>query len=170
MKLQELLLENRARILKKWFNAVTEVYAPDTEHFLKSHKDPFTNPVRHAIQTHLPSLFDQIIGDMNPERIAACVDPIVRIRAVQTIFSASAAVAFIFDLKTIVHCQIEDELQNETARQQWFKLERNIDQAALVAFDQFSACREKIYSLRVNERKNRFFKAFEKAGLISDPV
>ena len=43
-----------------------------------------------------------------------------------------------------------------------------IDRLLLLAFDIYMECREKIYDLKANEEKNKVFKAFKRAGLISE--
>ena len=49
-----------------------------------------------------------------------------------------------------------------------FEFESKIDQLCLIAFDIYMQCREKVYLIRANETRNRTFKAFERAGLISE--
>jgi hypothetical protein len=61
-------------------------------------------------------------------------------------------------------------LQDADTTRQFLEIEARIDQMGLAAFDIYIACREKIYELKANETRNRTFKAFERAGLISkDP-
>ncbi len=45
-------------------------------------------------------------------------------------------------------------------------LESRIDDMALLAFDLFMGCREKIYELRANEVRNRTVRLLKKADLI----
>ncbi|MBW2228632.1 MAG: hypothetical protein JRG99_15335, partial [Deltaproteobacteria bacterium] len=46
--------------------------------------------------------------------------------------------------------------------------ESKIDRLSLIAFNLYVQCREKIYELKANEMKNRTFRAFERAGLVSE--
>jgi hypothetical protein len=46
--------------------------------------------------------------------------------------------------------------------------ESKVDSLSLIAFDKFMECREKIYQLRATEEKNRFYRAFERAGLVTE--
>ena len=46
--------------------------------------------------------------------------------------------------------------------------ESEIDKVALIAFDGFVTCREKIYELKVNEVRNKNLRALERAGLIGE--
>ena len=47
-------------------------------------------------------------------------------------------------------------------------LDNRIDEIALLAFDVYSACRQKISDIRVNEVKNQVGKLLERANLISE--
>jgi len=51
---------------------------------------------------------------------------------------------------------------------QLLEFESKIDQLCLLAFDLYMDCKEKIYELSANETRNRTFRAFERAGLITD--
>jgi hypothetical protein len=43
--LETIIEQQKTTILKKWFDAAIQAYAPDTAKFLKNQKDPFGNPV-----------------------------------------------------------------------------------------------------------------------------
>ena len=47
-------------------------------------------------------------------------------------------------------------------------LESAIDDLALLAFDIYVECREKIYELKANQEKASTFAAFKRAGLICE--
>ena len=104
---------------------------------------------------------------MDPETISSHLDPIIRIRAVQD-FTPSQAIAFILFLKKILRQNLDKELQVSQIARDFVALESKIDQLSLMAFDIYSQCREKIYKISANETRNRTFKAFERAGLISE--
>ena len=42
--------------------------------------------------------------------MVACLDPVIRIRAIQTMFSPSQVVGFIFSLKKILRTELKKEL------------------------------------------------------------
>jgi len=104
---------------------------------------------------------------MNTDVLTASVDPIVRIRAVQA-FAPSQAVAFIFSLKRVIRTVLKKELSSEKLLRQLYEFDLKIDVLALIAFDAFMACREKIYDLKANEMRNRTLHAFERAKLVKD--
>ena len=98
MKLEELLLQKKSHILKRWLDLILETYPLDAQRFLKHQKDQFLNPVGSTISREIEILFQEAIKGINPERTCASLDGIIRIRAIQD-FSPSEAVSFVFLLK-----------------------------------------------------------------------
>jgi len=168
MRLKSLLTRKKAVIIKKWFGQVIATYPADTTKFLKGQKDPFANPVGRTIYRSLEALFDQLLKGMDPEALTSCLDPIIRIRAVQN-FSPSQAVGFIFFLKSVIRTNLHKEIAEERIDDELLLLESQIDELSLLAFNLYMQCKEKIYELKANEMKNRTFKAFERAGLVKEP-
>ena len=166
-ELAKIIEHKKAAIVKKWFDLTAQTYAPDTAEFIKSKTDPFANPVGGSILSGLDGLLDQLIHDMDPQIINSYLDPIIRIRAVQN-FTPSQAVAFILSLKKALRTSLKKELRDIRILTELSELESKIDRLSLVAFDIYMQCREKIYQLSANEMKNRTFRAFERAGLVSD--
>jgi hypothetical protein len=165
--LAKIIVHKKAAIVKKWFDLTAQTYAPDTAEFLKSKTDPFANPVGVSMLSSLDGMLDQLIHDMDPQIINSYLDPIIRIRAVQN-FTPSQAVAFILSLKKALRTSLTKELRDIRNVTELSELESKIDQLSLMAFDIYMRCREKIYQLSANEMKNRTFRAFERAGLISE--
>lgn len=167
--LVSLISKHRSTIISKWFDSAIQAYAPDTAAFFKSQKDQFANPVGSHTLKAVEALFDQLTGDMDAGAISTHLDPIMRIRAVQNL-SPAQATAFIFSLKKTIRDMLDKDLQDTGLSRQFLDLEARIDRLGLAAFDSYMACREKIYELKANETRNRTFKAFARAGLISkDP-
>ena len=164
--LVQILEQKKAEIAKKWFDLTAQTYAPDTAEFLKSKTDAFANPVGSTMLNGLKVLLDQLIHTMDPETATSHLDPIIRIRAVQN-FTPSQATAFILYLKKIIRENLKKELRNSQIAAELLDLESKIDQLCLMAFDIYMQCREKIYHISANETRNRTFRAFERAGLIS---
>jgi hypothetical protein len=166
-ELAKIIAHKKVAIVKKWFDLTAQTYAPDTAEFLKSKTDPFANPVGGSILSGLDGLLDQLIHDMDPQIINSYLDPIIRIRAVQN-FTPSQAVAFILSLKKALRTSLKKELRDIRILTELSELESKIDRLSLMAFDIYVQCREKIYQLSANEMKNRTFRAFERAGLVSE--
>jgi hypothetical protein len=104
---------------------------------------------------------------MDRDTITSFLDPIIRIRAVQN-FTPSQATSFILSLKKVLRENFAKELRDSQLAREFLEFESNIDQLCLVAFDIYMQCREKIYQIGANETRNRTFKAFQRAGLISE--
>ena len=166
-ELAKIIALKKAAIVKKWFDLTAQTYATDTAEFLKSKTDPFANPVGVSMLSGLDGLLDQLIHDMDPQIINSYLDPIIRIRAVQN-FTPSQAVAFILSLKKALRSSLTKELRDIRNVTELSELESKIDRLSLMAFDIYMQCREKIYQLSANEMKNRTFRAFERAGLVSE--
>jgi len=147
------LLEGKSdAILDGWFKVVAETYPDETTRFLGDRKNRFANPVGHAIRQGLKGLLGGLLRGEGAEAMAPHLDEIVRIRAVQK-FDPSRAVSFIFDLKTILRKEAakqgEGDLSGELAT-----LEDGVDRLALQAFDNYMACRETLFNIRIKEIKD----------------
>jgi hypothetical protein len=174
MGLKNLLAQKKAVIVKQWFGRVIETYPPDTTKFLKRQKDPFANPVGRTIYHGLETLLEQLVKGIDHKALESCLDPIIRIRAIQN-FSPSQAVGFIFFLKEVIRTSLYKKIAQEQLDDELLSFETQIDELSLIAFNLYMKCREKIYEIKANEMKNRTFKAFERAGLVkeipeNDPV
>ena len=167
MRLNNLLAQRKTAIIKNWFTLAVETYPPDTASFLKRQKDPFANPVGRTISKGLEGLFNELLKEMDYETITSFLDPIIRIRAIQN-FSPSQAVSFIFSLKKAVRENTKKEVPKEQLFNELLLFESKIDQLALIAFNLYMQCREKIYDLKANEMRNTTYKAFKRAGLVRE--
>lgn len=175
MKLKNLLLEKRSDILRRWFDLILETYPADTVKFLKAQKNPFANPVGQTILRGIEGLFENLLdrADSNPDVTAATfLENIIRIRAVQD-FNPSQALSFVFLLKKVIREEMRGNTPsisgpgNEVVGD-LLALESKIDELALLSFDIFMECREKIYDLKSKELQNRTFRLLQRANLISD--
>ena len=166
-ELAKIIAHKKAAIVKNWFDLTAQTYATDTAEFLKSKTDPFANPVGVSMLSSLDGMLDQLIHDMDPHIINSYLDPIIRIRAVQN-FTPSQATSFILSLKKALRVSLAKELRDSRYTGEFFEFESKIDQLSLMAFDIYMQCREKIYQIGANETRNRTFKAFQRAGLISE--
>ncbi len=165
MSLEKLLKEKKAGILERWFDAVLVTYPIDTQSFLKKKKNRFANPVAHEISRGMEEIFDQLLSGEKPDEFSPFLDRIIRIRAVQDV-NPSTALAFIFDLKTLIREELADHMEEGHLRQPLGRLERTIEELGLLSLDLYVKCREKIYELRVNEVKNRVGRLLERANMI----
>ena len=167
MRLNNLLAQRKTAIIKNWFALAVETYPPDTASFLKKQKDPFANPVGRTISRGLESLFNELLNEMDHDTIISFLDPIIRIRAIQN-FSPAQAISFIFLLKRAIRENIKTEAFEEQLFNELLLFESKIDQLAMIAFNLYMECKEKIYDLKANEMRNTTYKAFKRAGLVRE--
>lgn len=168
MDLKNLLSEKKAVILKRWFDTILQNYPDETSQFLKDQKDPFSNPVGFTIIDSIGGIFENLLseGDIAAGigNIPLFLDNIIRIRAVQDI-SPSQAIRFVFQLKEAIREEIKREIQEKQFSEELPALEAKIDAVAMLAFDIYMRCREKIYEISVNEIRNMAFKLTQSAGI-----
>jgi hypothetical protein len=140
--------DKRRHIAKRWREAILRTYPPQSAASLLRDPDPFRNPVGHALREGARVLCDELLDDMDASRIVPALENIVQIRAVQD-FSASEAVDFLFLLKRVLR---EEYCGSpETARE----LENRVDRMALMAFDLFMRCRERIHEAQMGEVRRK---------------
>ena len=168
MRLDNLLKQNKDAIINKWVVLALDAYPADTSKFLKTQKDPFANPVGNAISVNLGPLFDELLSGMDYNTITSHLDPILRIRAVQPILSSSQSTGFIFFLKEVIREVFKKELSDSDILKELLHFESKIDELILIAFDVYMKCREKVYEIKANDVRNRTFRAFERAGLLTE--
>ena len=166
MGLRNLLENKKSSIINKWFEFVTETYAPDAALFFKNQGDGFLNPVGGTTRNILEKLFEAILEKADADGIAVTLEPLIKIRAVQN-FSPSKAVGFLFVLKTILRKELKKELKNINPEELEL-IDTRIDSLALIGFDVFMQCREKIYDLKTNTERSKIYTAFARAGLIKE--
>lgn len=163
-KMTKSLETNKKKILDQWFDATINSYPPETVRVLGRIKNKFDNPVGAATHESLESVFEQMVNKKTPNKMALnaleeALDPIIRIRAVQS-FTPANAVSFVFELKEIGKKFLAPELYEP--------FDRQVDKIALAAFNRFMKCRESIFLLKATEAKRRIHSAFERAGLVTE--
>lgn len=158
MDLKQALEQNRESFIKKWFQATIDTYPAQTAKVLGKDSNRFDNPVGAVTHETVEDVFNQIIKDLDQKTLEKKLDPVIRIRAVQS-FSSSQAVSFVFALK-----KIGEELLDETFVREFDRL---VDEIALAAFNKFMKCKEEIFLLKATESKRRIHRAFERAGLVA---
>jgi hypothetical protein len=132
-------------VAERWIERTLESYPAEMLPLLGGEQDPFRNPAGHAIKESLNTLARELLGEMDKTAIAAALDALVRLRAVQD-FRPSEALRFVFDLRDVV-AEVTGEVPQA--------LESRIDELALMAFDQYMACRDQIAGLREKELRFR---------------
>jgi hypothetical protein len=168
--LRDLLKTKKTVILNRWFGLILDTYPPDTSKMLKAEKDRFANPVGQTITKEIEVLYDEVLGEMNSDRISVALESMLRIRSVQD-FSPSQAVVFVHGLKKVIRDELAGEMRGGDVFEEWLTLESNIDQLSLRAFDIYMKCREKICEIRIHEmesQRDSALKLISRCGLIPD--
>lgn len=168
MGLEQFLAEDKPALAKAWFDLILGTYPPETSALLQKDKNQFANPVGYTLSQSLSGIIDEMLGEFDHEKVLPLVDQVVRVRAIQD-FSPAQAVGFVFLLKKIVRNRAEEGIREKrVSPNEILAFESKIDQLALMAFNVYTGCREKLYELRVNEVKNRTFRLLQRASLIAE--
>ncbi len=165
MNLKNLLSEKRASIIKKWFELVLQNYPTDSSNFIKKQKDQFLNPVGTTLSHAIEGIFDELLEGCQTEKIFPFLDDIIKIKAVQS-FCPSRAISFIFLLKMAIRDEVGEAIKKHNIWDELKAFEEQIDKLALLAFDIYMSCRERIFEIRVNEIRNMTFRLLKKANLV----
>jgi hypothetical protein len=153
MALRELLAERRSAVCARWLDAVLGEYGEVTASRWRRERDPFANPVGHALATGLPELLDAVAGDAEPAAGAvAALEAIVRIRAVQDM-APSRAVGFVYLLRAAIREELSAELAGGELAAGLPAVDGRIERLALLAFDAYVRLREQVFRVRQEELK-----------------
>lgn len=131
-----------AAILEQWLASAVGVYGEALAPLAVAERDPFRNPVGHALRTHLSLLLQELQGGMDESVLRSSLEEIISVRAIQDL-KVEPGLAFVYALRGIV--------RRELPEREWLKLDERIDQLSLMAFAQFLKCRERLADLKLNE-------------------
>jgi hypothetical protein len=159
MELSKLLEKQRPAILKKWLDEIFDTYPADTSRFLKGENDRFANPVGHTITANAELILNGLIKKADTASLAACLEQIMRIRAVQD-FTPSQAVSFINSLKTVITGQLKTEINRYNLWDELAEFETRIDSLSQCAYELHTEMKKRIDIIRTKELDNseRFLK------------
>ncbi|MEW6585302.1 MAG: RsbRD N-terminal domain-containing protein [Nitrospirota bacterium] len=167
MNLKDLLRERRPSITKRWFDSIVESYPADASNFFRHNRNRFTNPVGHTFAEVIGGIFDELLQGCDPEKYFPYLNDLIKIRAVQD-FTPSQAVSFIFLLKRVIRDELGAELRRDQFHDELNSLELEIDRLALLSFDVYVKCRERISELRMDEFKRMTFRLLKTANLVHE--
>ena len=151
MELSEALTGKKEAILALWTKRTLDSYA--SSGFFKQAKDPFANPVGVNIANGLKVLLGLVLADAELKEYRQPLDQVVRIRAVQD-FTPSQAVAPFLELKWVIKQIFSGSEDTKALLPQLDYLDCRIDRLALMAFDNYTECRELLYRNRIRELKS----------------
>ena len=148
MNIEALLAPKKKAVTQRWINQVLDSYG--SPEFFKKQKDRFANPIGATISEALQELYGILLEEGELPAAAKPLENIIKIRAVQD-FTPSQAVAFVYQFKSIVREELAGEKNREEVLAGLAALETRIDKVALMAFDFYMDCRERLHRIRVNE-------------------
>jgi hypothetical protein len=148
MNIETLLAPKKKTITGKWIDQVLDSYG--SPEFFKKQKNRFANPIGATVSESLQDLYAILLEGGTLEEAAKPLENIVKIRAVQD-FSPSQAVSFVYLLKNIVREELAREKDSDKFQPGLTALDARIDKVALMAFDLYMDCRERLHQIRVNE-------------------
>ncbi|MFU8819159.1 MAG: RsbRD N-terminal domain-containing protein [Desulfurivibrio sp.] len=155
MRLLQFLRDNKGDIQDRWVSLVLDSYSQDAAAIFKREQDRFANPVGYSTRHTLTTLYSLLFDHDTPQfdQLGAALEDFIKIRAVQT-FTPASAVAFVYDLKGVVRKAAARERDLETAPGDWERLHDTLDTVALLVFDLYMACRERLYKAQLHEYKS----------------
>jgi hypothetical protein len=148
MDLESFLSEKKKAVVQRWIDQVLDSYGAPT--FFKKQKDRFANPVGATISDSLEKLYTVLSENQDLAEAAKPLEDMIKIRAVQD-FVPSQAVSFVYLLKNIVRQELAREKKLAEMLASLEALDARIDKVALMAFDFYMDCRERLHQIRVNE-------------------
>jgi hypothetical protein len=151
MRLKEQLLLRKGDLVQGWFDLLLESYPAETARFLRTERNQFANPVGSTLYRGVEGLVEALLQGVSRDETSSLIESMVKIRAVQE-QAPSRALGFIFLLKGLIRQKLAEETrEGHVPLEDLARLESDIDDLALMAFDVFVACREKLYRLSLDQ-------------------
>jgi hypothetical protein len=153
MGLREILVERRVTLCERWLDATLAQYGEITAARWRRERDPFANPVGHALTTGLPEIFTAVVGDGDPGAAAVgALEAILRIRSVQDL-TPSRAVGFVYLLREAIRAELEPDLAGGAHAAELAAVEARLERLAFLGFDIYVRFRVQMFRLRQEELK-----------------
>lgn len=167
--LQQLMRDNRKKLLDQWFHQFIGAYPPETVKYFERVENTFANPIGSNVHRSLVAILDELLSEQDADKIYNDLEMIMRIKAVQDV-SPSQAIAFVFGLKSIIRKSFTNEINNGTIKlSELLDFEDLLDTIALLAFNIYMDSRELVYDMRIQEMRQRN-DILEKANLLNEKV
>ena len=146
--MQNFLAEKKKIIVQRWTDLVLDSYG--SPEFFKKQKNRFANPVGATVSEGLQEIYEILAEEKELGLIAKPLENIIKIRAVQD-FTPSQSVSFVYLLKKIVRQELAKDKKSSAGLESLAELDGRVDQVALMAFDFYMECRERLHQIRINE-------------------
>lgn len=156
MKIQDLFRSQKETVVNQWIEAVYNTYPLETTGFLRTRKDPFTNPVGDMTHEAAGRLFDAISGDdTDPKTVKQAIERFVRLRAVQKLTPSQAMGVFLL-MKPLMREHILPLCSGDKAITAYLNAESRLDSVVLLAFDMYTEARETLAESRITEIRTQY--------------
>ena len=160
--LGRLLKERKAAILDGWMERILASYPQDSSRILGRKGDPFGNPVGSTYQEHSAVIVEQLCGGGDRAAMEAALLEMIKVRAVQQ-FSPSEALGIITALRGVVRGVLsEEELAHAGLKEELRGLDAEVERLLFTGIDQYAACRERMFEIRVREIRAQTAKLVER--------
>lgn len=167
MTFDTVLAARKADLSKGWAELILRTYPKETQKVWTKQRDRFQNPVGAAILEATGDLIDLVIDWKDAGGIAASLDKLIRIRAVQD-FTPSQAIGFVFLLKKLIRDEFFKDMEKDGTLAELLRFEARIDNLALMSFDIYTKSRDEVFRLRVEEVKRSQSNLLKRARMIVD--
>jgi hypothetical protein len=161
--LESLLAKRRVALEKRWLDAVLDTYPAEAARSMKRQQDRFANPAGHLVSDGIPILCDALQHGVVRENVEPPLEKILKLRALQD-FTPSQAVQFLFVVKRLARETLAADVAAVDAAAVWDAFDTRVDALALVAFDVYMRCRERVYEVRYNQLKKMNYTMLERAN------
>ena len=146
--MKNFLAAKKKKIVQNWTDQVLDSYG--SPEFFKKQKNRFANPIGATVSEGLQEIYAILAEEKELGLIAKPLENIIKIRAVQD-FTPSQSVSFVYLLKKIVRQELAKDKKSSAGQESLAELDGRVDQVALMAFDFYMECRERLNQIRTNE-------------------
>lgn len=151
LKIYKAIKDKQQSILSRWVPIALGSFNQNEQ--LTVHRgERFSDPLGYTIASSAEAILQWLVNDDPDTDLSKPLEAICRIKAVQD-YQPSESLRFIFDLKTIIRESLGEGSQYT---EELWKVDKRIDEIALLAFDLFGACRNQIYQLQAEEIKRMY--------------
>lgn len=169
MGLIESIAGRSSELAQKWAELILGTYPEQTQAVWRKNRDQFTNPVGNFILKSTSELIPLLLTWNDPVAVAASLEQIVKIRAVQD-FTPGQALSFVFLLKKLLRSEFSEELSQRGELSDLLRFETRVDNLAIIAFDLYVAARDQVSRMRVEEVKRAHVNIVRRANLMKADV
>jgi hypothetical protein len=147
--------EIRDAFAREWLTCTLLTYPDHARRVLREQRDPFRNPVGHALRAALRALAEELLGEFDRLRVDAALDPIVRIRAVQD-FADDQAIGFVRLARQAARTVAAARMGSDGPAIVDL-IDRRIDELEASAAEQLRQCRAQIRDIAAHAARRRTF-------------